>query len=185
VGCAASSPLGGLDPSARDARLAGDAAAVLVYRAGLRDVVAYVDARPDVFAPNRASRPTLRSRETREAVWVTWQRLLDYLLALDMIGRAHQRFPELPPPDRERSFAIGYAAFVASYRVALELLNRLDRNPGLQPLLNERCRSSGYRRAPTPEYGFGSSTCCAAPSSPPWAWSTRTPARLPSRPAQS
>ena len=146
VGCAASSPLGGLDPSARDARLAGDAAAVWVYRAGLRDVVAYVDARPDLFAQDRSSRPALPSREAREAVWVAWQRFLDYVLALDTIGRAHQRFAELSPPDRERSLAIGHAAFVAQYRFALDLLDRFDRNPDLQPLLNDPMPELGLPR---------------------------------------
>ena len=118
--CAASPPLAQLDAPAREARLAGDAAAVEVYRAGLRDVVAYVDARPDLFARDRSSAPTLPSREAREAVWAAWQRFLDYLLALDTIGRAHQRFAELEPPAREQSFAIGHAAFVAQYRFALD-----------------------------------------------------------------
>jgi hypothetical protein len=87
---------------------------VHVYRAGLRDVVAYVDARSDLFARDRASTPTLPPREAREAVWAAWQRFLDYVLALDTIGRYHQRFAELAPPDREHSFAIGHAAFVSA-----------------------------------------------------------------------
>jgi hypothetical protein len=146
--CATDPPLAQLDPPAREARFARDAAAVLVYRTGLRDVVAYVDARPDVFARDRSSHPTLHSREAREAVWAAWQRFLDYVLALDTIGRSHQRFAELPSPAREQSFAVGHAAFVARYRFALELLDRLDRNPDLQPLLNE----------PVPELGLPKST---------------------------
>jgi hypothetical protein len=141
-------PLAQLDPSARAARLAGDAAAVKVYRAGLRDVVAYVDARPDLFARDRSPAPTLPPREAREAVWSAWQRFLDYLLALDTIGRGHQRFAELAPPERERSFAIGHAAYVAQYRFALDLIDRLDRNPDLQPRLNE----------PVPELGLPNGT---------------------------
>jgi hypothetical protein len=146
--CAARPPLAELDPPAREARLAGDAAAVAMYRTGLRDVVVYVDARPDLFARDRAGVPTLPSREAREAVWVAWQRFLDYTLALDAIGRAHQRFAELEPPATEQSFAIGHAAFVAEYRFALELLDRLDRNPDLQPQLNE----------PVPELGLPKGT---------------------------
>lgn len=146
--CTAGPPLAGLDPPAQEARLAGDAAAVQVYRTGLRDVVAYVDVRPDLFARDRSPAPALPSREAREAVWAAWQRFLDYLLALDTIGRTHQRFTELEPPAREQSFAIGHAAFVAQYRFALELLDRLDRNPGLQPQLNE----------PVPELGLPKGT---------------------------
>jgi hypothetical protein len=137
-----------LDASVREARLASDASAVAIYRAGLRDVVAYVDARPDLFARNRSGAPTIPRREVREAIWTAWQRFLDYVLALDTIGRSHQRFAELLPPDRERSFAIGHAAFVAQYRFALELLDRLARNPDLQPLLNE----------PVPELGLPKGT---------------------------
>jgi Permuted papain-like amidase enzyme, YaeF/YiiX, C92 family len=141
-------PLAKLDPPARESRLAGDAAAVQIYRAGLRDVVAYVEARPDLFARDPARAPALPSREAREAIWAAWQRFLDYTLALDAVGRAHQRFAELAPPDRERSFAIGHAAYVAQYRFALDLLARLDRNPALLPQLDE----------PVPELGLPAGT---------------------------
>jgi hypothetical protein len=105
--CAGTHPLARREPPGREARLAGDAAAVLVYRAGLREVVAYVDARPDLFARERAGAPTVPPRESREAVWAAWKRFLDYVLALDSIGRAHQRFAELPSPAREQAFASG------------------------------------------------------------------------------
>jgi hypothetical protein len=135
--CATRPPLAQLDPPAREARLASDAAAVETYRDGLRDVVAYVDARPGLFAPDRSATPVLPSREAREAVWVAWQRFLDYVLALHTIGRYYQRFDELGSPARQQSFAIGHAAYVAQYRFALELLDRLARNPALEPQLNE------------------------------------------------
>jgi hypothetical protein len=144
VACAPVPPLGQLDPPAREARLASDAAAVVVYRAGLRDVVAYVDARPDLFARDPAGAPVLPSREARIAIWTAWQRFLDYTLALDSLGRAHQAFDALPSPAREQSFAIGHAAFLATYRFGVELVDRLDGNPDLHPLLNE----------PVPELGL-------------------------------
>jgi hypothetical protein len=146
VACAPVPPLGQLDPPAREARLASDAAAVVVYRAGLRDVVAYVDARPDLFARDRARAPILPSREAREAIWTAWQRFLDYTLALDSLGRAYQGFDALPSPAREQSFAIGHAAFVATYRFAVELVDRLDRNSDLHPLLNEPIPELGLPR---------------------------------------
>jgi Permuted papain-like amidase enzyme, YaeF/YiiX, C92 family len=146
--CASGPPLSQLEPPAREARLASDAAAVETYRAGLREVVAYVDARPDFFARDGSAAPTLPAREAREAVWVAWQRFLDYVLALDTIGRYHQRFAELARPAREQAFAIGHAAYVAQYRFALELLDRLARNPALEPQLNE----------PVPELGVPKGT---------------------------
>jgi hypothetical protein len=144
--CATGPPLAQLDAPTREARLAGDAAAVQIYRAGLRDVVAYVDARPDLFGVDPTRAPVLPPREAREAVWAAWQRFLDYTLALDAIGRAHQRFAELEPRARERSFAIGHAAYVAQYRFALDLLARLDRNPALLPQLNEPVPELGLRK---------------------------------------
>jgi hypothetical protein len=135
--CASTHSLAPLDSRAREVRLASDAAAVLVYRAGLRDVVAYVDARPDLFTRDPTGPPSLPSREARDAIRTAWQRFLDYTLALDSLGRAHQGFDALPSPGREQSLAIGHAAFVAQYRFALALLDRLDRNPDLSPLLDE------------------------------------------------
>ena len=148
TGCAAGPPLAQLDAPTREVRLVGDAAAVQVYRAGLRDVVAYVDARPDLFTRDRSPAAALPSREAREAVRGAWQRFLDYVLALDTIGQYHQRFAELEPPGREQSFAVAHAAYVAQYRFALDLLDRLDRNPNLQPQLNE----------PVPELGLPKGT---------------------------
>ena len=96
--------------------------------------------RPGSGAARRRSRRGRRARRSGRR----GSAFLDYILALDAIGRAHQRFAELEPPDRERSFAIGHAAYVAQYRFALDLLDRLDRNPDLQPQLNE----------PVPELGL-------------------------------
>ena len=56
--------------------------------------------------------------------------------------------PSSRRPSASSSFAIGHAAFVAQYRFALELLDRLDRNPDLQPPLNE----------PVPELGLPKGT---------------------------
>src|SRR5262245_14973929 len=134
------------DAATGDGRLAGHARGVVTYRAGLRDVVAYVDARPDLFTRDPSGPVTLPPREARDAVRAAWQRFLDYLLALDTIGREHQRFAELPAPARDRSFAIGHAAYVAEYRFALELFDRLDRNPDLKPLLNDAVPELGLPR---------------------------------------
>jgi hypothetical protein len=133
------------DPPGRDARIAADAAAVRVYRAGLREVVAHVDARPDLFGPPVPA--TVPPREAREAVRVAWKRFLDYVLALDAIARYHHAgFAALPPPAQAQAFAVAHGAFVAQYRAALELLDRLDRNPDLLPLLEESMPELGLPR---------------------------------------
>src|SRR5262245_47728164 len=139
--CAAQAP--GLEP--RAARLDGDAAAVLQYRAGLQDVVAAVRARPDLVPPDGAS-PSLPDARTRAEVRALWARFLDYLLALDAIGRYYQRFDELDGPARPLATLIGHAVFVAEYRFALELLDRLDRVPALHVVLIEAVPELGLPR---------------------------------------
>ena len=174
--CATGPPLTQLDPPVREARLAErrGRGGGLPGRPPRRRRLRRRASRPLRPGPVRRRR-RMPSREAREAVWAAWQRFLDYLLALDTIGRAHQRFAELAPPEREQSFAIGHAAFVAQYRFALELLDRLDRNPDLQPLLNEPVPELGLptgtlrpRAAPLPQRGSGHA------SSPPSGWWPRT-----------
>jgi hypothetical protein len=147
AGCATGPPLAQLDSPAQRARLAGDAEAVLVYRAGLQSVVvAFVDARPDLVPPVPGAAPSLPGAADRQALRDLWARFLDYLLALDGIARYYQRFDELAGATRSGAALIGHAVFVAEYRFALELLDRLDRVPALDVLLNEPLPELGLPR---------------------------------------
>jgi hypothetical protein len=137
-----------LEPAARDARLAGDQAAVRRYRDGMRAVVMYVDARPDLFSPGRPTGPRLLLAADREAVLDVWRRFLDYVLALDALAREHDGFDRLPVPARHVSGRIAHAAFVGQYRFALDFLDRTSRDPDLDVLLNE----------PVPELGLPAGT---------------------------
>jgi hypothetical protein len=144
LGGAASTPgLAGPEP-ARATRLDGDTRAALHYRAGLRDVVAFVAARPDLVPPRRDDAPPLPDAAVRTEVRALWARFLDYLLALDSLARAYQVVDDADGPTRARVLLIGHAVFAAGYRFALELLDRLDRAPALHVLLNE----------PVPELGL-------------------------------
>jgi hypothetical protein len=140
----AASPAAGLEP--RAARLDGDRAAVLQYRAGLRDVVAAVRAHPDLVSAGGAVPPALPDARTRAEVRSLWARFLDYLLALDAIGRQYQRFDELHGPAQSLATLIGHAVFVAEYRFALDLLDRLDHVPALHVVLNEPVSELGLPR---------------------------------------
>jgi hypothetical protein len=82
TGCAARPPLAQLEAPEQAARLEGDADAVLVYRAGLRSVVAFVDARPDLVPPARLTGPWLLGPADRQALRDLWARFLDCVLAL-------------------------------------------------------------------------------------------------------
>src|SRR5688572_2809663 len=72
-----------------DERLQADARSTAVHRNGLRDVIRFMESRPDIFPPAASNSTRLLRREEKEAVWSAWQRLLDYLVALDSTERFH------------------------------------------------------------------------------------------------
>lgn len=134
---AAPTPLYKLSQPEIEACLAADAEAVLVGRRGLREIVGYLDRRPEIFPEKKITEPRLLRREEKEAVWAAWQRGLDYLIALDAIQARHNRYYRLKGGAEESSFLIGYAAMLAEYRAALEFIKRADRNPEIDKVLNE------------------------------------------------
>jgi hypothetical protein len=72
------------------------------------------------------------------------------VLALDAIGSTPPSTESPNSATGERAFVVRHAAFVAQYRWALELLDRLDRDPGLVSLLDEAIPELGL---PTGTYG--------------------------------
>ncbi|MGH7266819.1 MAG: hypothetical protein ACREMB_18515, partial [Candidatus Rokuibacteriota bacterium] len=93
---------------------------------------------PHLWGPVRVPRsPRLLAAADREAVRDVWRRFLDYVLALDAIAQEHQGHDRLEPPARDVSGRIAHAAFVGQYRFALDFLDRTNREPGLDVLLNE------------------------------------------------
>jgi len=141
-------PLPQLKPEERAERLAGDARIVELHRDGLRAVIRYMDSRDDLFPQVKVLEPRLLPREEKEAVWNTWQRFLDYMVALQSLEQYHEQFLKLKGTDKEDSFLIGYAALLARYRAALEFIERADRNPELHKVLND----------PVPELGLPGGT---------------------------
>lgn len=129
-------------------RLEGDAQAVQLHRDGLQQVIRYVESRPHLFPAAALKESRLLRREEKEVIWTTWQRFLDYLLALDSVERYHARFYRLHGADKEDSFLIGYAAMLAKYRAALEFIDRTDHNPEFDKVLND----------PVPELGLPGGT---------------------------
>ena len=146
-------PIYKLDKAELEARLQGDARAVQVQRQGLRTVISYVESRPDLFPAERPTEPPLLRREEKEAVWNTWQRFLDYLVALDPVGQYHAQFHRLKGAAKEDSFLIGYAARLAKYRAAMEFIDRTEHNPDLDKVLNDSVPELGLPSG-TPEQQF-------------------------------
>src|SRR5688572_16587815 len=136
-------PLTKLDPLELQVRLQADARVIEVQRDGLRKVITFVDSRSDLF-PSPSKDSALLRREQKEAVWKTWQQFLDYNVGLDSVARYHASFYKLKGAAREESFLIGYAAMLAQYRSALEFIDRAERNPEWDKVLND----------PVPELGL-------------------------------
>jgi Permuted papain-like amidase enzyme, YaeF/YiiX, C92 family len=148
LSAAESTPLQKLSSSDLQSRLDSDAQSVVTYRAGLQKVIRYVESHPEIFSNRPESTARLWRREEKEEVWNTWQRFLDYMVALDGIEEYHKSYHRLKGAAKEDSFLIGYAAMLANYRAALEFLGHTDGNPEFDKVLND----------PVPEIGLPAGT---------------------------
>lgn len=117
--------------------------AFLRYRQGLLDIVAYGGAHPEAYrlAPGELVFPEKRRTELVRL----WARFLDYLIAVDSIGRAEDHSYR---EGRSAAFHGAHAAFLAEYRSALGLLRHFQGHAHLDRVLNE----------PSPELGLPAGT---------------------------
>ncbi len=124
-------------------RIAGDQQTILRYREGLQRTLAFVDEREDLFPAKAVDARLLNQEEKREIV-ATWQRLMDYMLALDSLAHQYENFVTLKKyRQRAQAFATLYSAYLAQYRHALEFIARVENDRGLDILLNEAIPSLG------------------------------------------
>jgi hypothetical protein len=130
-------PLPKLAPPELAARLETDARTVLQHRDGLQSVIRYLNSRSDLFPTNAVKDSALLRREEKETVWSTWQRFLDYQVALHSIELYHADFFRLKGDAEEDAFLISYAAMLTQYRAALEFITRVDHRPELEKVLND------------------------------------------------
>jgi hypothetical protein len=77
------------------------------------------------------------SSAEKERARQTWSAFLDYLLALDSIGAYHRE------QKGEAAVVITYAAFLAQYRQAMEMIDAAHALPGADAILNEELPSLG------------------------------------------
>jgi len=106
-------------------RADADGRAVETYRAGMSAAVAEMRA----LAYGESKR--MLTVEEKEAARQTWSAFLDYLLALDSIGAYHRE------QRGEPALVVTYAAFLAQYRQAMEMLDAAQALPGADAVLNE------------------------------------------------
>jgi hypothetical protein len=141
-------PLHKLNRAAQAERIAGDLKMVEVYRAGLSNSVAFASSQTNLFPVTASDKPRLPRRGEKEIFWQAWKSHLDYLLALDALDAQQDDWFRLSGERRGKSFAVGYAAFLAKYRFSLEFVALAERNPFLDTILNE----------PVPELGLPADT---------------------------
>lgn len=109
-----------------------------ILRGNLRLAADFAVSRPDIFNPGKERKNAILSRDDKLAVWTTWSSLLDSLAGLDRIRNKHRKFDSIQNAEQKnRSFAIANASFLAGYRHALEFIAMADRNPALDTILNE------------------------------------------------
>ncbi len=106
---------------------ADDARLIETFRAGMQSLVR------DAAVP-ASNMPTAEEREDARAVWRSF---LDYQLGLETIRNRHADFMKARRAERDRSFRLYHAAWLAQYRCALDYVARMERNPELHKILNE------------------------------------------------
>ncbi len=110
---------------------------VLVLRQRLLAAVDPATTRSIFPAAGSASSPLLR-RQEKERVWDLWQLVLDCTIALDRAAQLHGAWMRgWSSRPRTRDFVRHHAAFLAAYRGALDFIGAVERDPRLDPVLND------------------------------------------------
>ena len=112
-------------------------------RNAMCDILEYVQIRPDIFPPERLHEKRLISREQRLIIWQTWQDFLDRILVLDALQQRYGVHKE----DTQAPFdSIGYAAFLAQYRYAMDFIEQMENDPTMHTVLNEAVPELGLKK---------------------------------------
>ena len=112
---------------------------ILQMREGLANVIAYMANNPDLF-PLRKPEQRVLTASQRQEIRDVWGSFLDYLL---MVDASWQRLNEIDEDslqtklEKSRVFATRYAAFLTSYRYALEFIRHADADASVRIELNE------------------------------------------------
>jgi hypothetical protein len=113
-------------------------------RDNLLRVTEEIRQRPDLFDRRPAGDSTLLQPEIRREIAAFWYALLDNFLALDVLGEKHSGFHRLKGRnERDQAFHLARGIFLTQYRVAMETIALLQRNPSVDTILNEGDASLG------------------------------------------
>jgi hypothetical protein len=115
-----------------------DLAAVKRHRSGLNAILAYMKTRPGLFPSEKSDAPYVPRADEREEVTRIWKAALDYILALDSVGRYHSESYGFGESEHQKmSFVVAHSAFLAQYAFALDFIERIERDPSLDVVVNE------------------------------------------------
>jgi len=114
-------------------------------RAGSANILEYMRDHPEIFRDMSRKDGSVLPKEHREEVLRTWAAFSDYLHALEQTSETYSQFYGLSGEQRQRAFYLHLASFLASYRFAMDFIEEVERDPGLDPLLNERNEGLGLR----------------------------------------
>lgn len=108
------------------------------YDKGLESVLSFINSAEDIFLKEKTSKMRMFSREEKELVWNTWQRLLDYFIALDAIKQNYGKYYKIESAvDRANEMAVFYTAFLMQYKYAMEFINVIENDPSFDVILNQ------------------------------------------------
>jgi hypothetical protein len=128
---------------------------VLAARKGLADTIAYMNKRTDLFPEKGKKRETQLNREQRLEVWEIWQQFLDHILSLDAsISSLDSAYKLSDGEQRKEVFRIGFAAFLAQYRYAMDFIFITERDDSFHVILNEPVKELGMEEKTYKELKF-------------------------------
>ncbi len=120
-----------------------DAEALQNTRKALRDILDYIRVHPDTFPAKPLSEKRATTREQRLTIWKTWQAFLDRMMVLDTLQR---RYPVQSITVPQSTSSIGYAAFLAQYRYAMDFIAVMENDPAMHTTLNEEVPELGLEK---------------------------------------
>lgn len=155
VSCSTTNKLWNLKPEVLTLKQEQDFKSIKIYRNGLSKILKYIKSNPEIFSQKKLSKAKLLSYDTRKEALAIWKRLLDYYLAMDSIASFHKDFTKLQNyQQQEKSFYITYAAFLAEYRYALEIIEILENNSTFDVLFNEPVADLGLPKGMYSKFKF-------------------------------